>query len=43
MKKWGKVIRVASAALFVACLVYLYYSGKQCEAVFGIESIYCQD
>lgn len=43
MKKRERIVWTAAAVLFIACLFYLHQSGKQCEAVFGVESIYCQD
>ena len=43
MKKWGRIVWAAAAALFIVCLIYLCQTGKQCEAVLDVESIYHQD
>lgn len=43
MKNQERVIWTVLAVLFIACLVFLYQSTKECEAAFGADSIYCQD
>ena len=43
MKKKERIGWTVVAILFIACLICLYVTGKQCEAVLGPKSIHCVD